>query len=138
MYEPLQSGLKDVEWNHDTQTGLWLNKGHKPRMEAIRECLGQEPSPATLAAMYLLTADKDIARRTAECFCRKKIDFTFANTRGISPHAYTLFSAARDIYADKDGITLSDLSCDEIIDPIAFRLIVNALHIARSGTGGGV
>ena len=104
-------------------------------MEAVHACLGQHPTQAALAAMYLLTAQKDIARRTADCFWRNKIDFSLADTRNISPHGYTLLSAARDIYANGDGITLNDLACDEVIDPIAFRLIVNALHIARSGSG---
>lgn len=127
--------MEDVEWRHNTQTGLWLNKGHRPRMEEVYACLGQQPTQAALAAMYLLTAEKDIARRTAECFCRRRIDFSFADTRDISPHGYTLLSAARDIYADGDGIALRDLACEEVIDPAAFGLIVNALHIARSGSG---
>ena len=34
---PILFEMKDVEWNHDTQTGLWLNEDHQHRMEAPAE-----------------------------------------------------------------------------------------------------
>ena len=102
---------------------LWLNEGHRQRME----------TPAYFAAMYLLTADPDTANRTANCFYRDGIMFSYATTKGISPHGYTLLSAARDIYANGDGIALTDLADGEVIDTTAFCLIVNALLIARYG-----
>ena len=60
--------------------------------------------------------------------------FSCANTKGISPYSYTLLSAARDIYANGDGIALTDLADGEVIDTKAFCLIVNALLIARYGS----
>lgn len=51
--------------------------------------------------------------------------FSYATTKGISPHGYTLLSAARDIYANGDGIALTDLADGEVIDTTAFCLIVN-------------
>ena len=59
--------------------------------------------------------------------------FCHANTKGISTHGYTLLSAARDIYANGDGIALTDLADGAVIDTKAFCLIVNALLIARYG-----
>ena len=59
--------------------------------------------------------------------------FSYATTKGISPHGYTLLGAARDIYASGDGIALNDLADGEVIDTEAFCLIVNALLIARYG-----
>lgn len=123
--------MKDVEWNHDTQTGLWLNEGHWQRMEALAD-RQQRPTPACLAAMYLLTANRNLSRHTAGCFRREGIAFKYATTKNISPHGYTLLSAAKDIYADGRGISINDLADTEVIDPTAFRLIVNALHIVRS------
>ena len=115
---------------------LWLNEAHRQRMDAlkVRECCRRHcDNPAYLAAIYLLTADTNIARRTASCFCRDGIMFNHATTKGISPHGYTLLSAARDIYAGGDGIALTDLADEDIIDTQAFCLIVNALLIARFG-----
>ena len=116
---------------------LWLNELHRQRMEALkaRGCCRQYCDKSTyLAAMYLLTADTDIAKRTAGCFCKDGIVFSHATTKGISPHGYTLLSAARDIYADGDGIALADLADEDVIDTQAFCLIVNALLIARFGS----
>ena len=116
---------------------LWLNEGHRQRMEAMKAREGHYPprdTPAYFAAMYLLTADPDTARRTANCFCRDGIMLGYVATKGISPHGYTLLSAARDIYANGDRIALTDLADGEIIDTTAFCLIVNALLIARYGS----
>ena len=115
---------------------LWLDEGHRQRMEALKAREGYRPkrdTPAYYAAMYLLTADKDTAHRTANCFYRDGIEFDYAATKGISPHGYTLLSAARDIYANGDRIALTDLADGEVIDIEAFCLIVNALLIARYG-----
>lgn len=116
---------------------LWLNEAHRQRMEALKAREGYRPrrdTPAYFAAMYLLTADPDTAKRTANCFCRDGIMFSYATTKGIPPHGYTLLSAARDIYANGDGIALTDLADGEVIDTEAFCLIVNALLIARYGS----
>ena len=116
---------------------LWLNEGHRQRMEAMKAREGYRPrrdTPAYFAAMYLLTADPDTAKRTANCFCRDGIMFSYATTKGISPHGYTLLSAARDIYASGNGVALTGLADREVIDTEAFCLIVNALLIARYGS----
>ena len=115
---------------------LWLGEAHRLRMEALEGREGSDPrrdTPAYFAAMYLLTADQDTAKRTANCFYRDGIMFSRATTKGISPLGYTLLSAARDIYSSGDGIALTDLADREIIDTDAFCLIVNALLIARYG-----
>lgn len=116
---------------------LWLNEGHRQRMEELKAREGfsrRRDTPAYFAAMYLLTADPDTANRTANCFCRDGIMFSYATTKGISPQGYTLLGAARDIYVNGDGIALTDLADGEIIDTTAFCLIVNALLIARYGS----
>ena len=51
----------------------------------------------------------------------------------MSPHDYTLFSAAKDIYSDTPGMALADLASSVVVDTLAFSLIVNALLIARYG-----
>ena len=115
---------------------MWLDEGHRQRMQALRAREGSDrrrDTPAYIAAMYLLTSDLDTATRTANCFYRDGIMFSYATTKGISPHGYTLLGAARDIYANGDGIALNDLADNEVVDSTAFCLIVNALLIARYG-----
>ena len=83
--------------------------------------------------MYLLTSNEDLYHHAANCFCRYGIEFAYATLRGMSPHDYTLFSAAKDIYTDTPGMALADLANSVVVDPLAFSLISNALLIARYG-----
>ena len=79
---------------------MWLDEGHRQRMQALRAREGSDrrrDTPAYIAA------------------------------------GYTLLGAARDIYANGDGIALNDLADNEVVDSTAFCLIVNALLIARYG-----
>ena len=115
---------------------LWLNEGHRQRMEALKAREGSDrrrDTPAYFAAMYLLTANDDLFLRSANCFCRHGIEFDYGTLKDISPHCYTLFSAARDIYAEGSGVALADLANSEVVDTLAFSLIVNAFLVARYG-----
>ena len=88
---------------------------------------------AYYAAMYLLTSNDDIYRRTANCFCKDGIEFGYAVLKNTSPHNYALFMAARDLCDKTEAVTMADLAEPEVIDPEALRLIVNATLIARYG-----
>lgn len=115
---------------------LFLTAAHYQRMERMKVRQGyrrRRDTPAYYAAMYLLTANEDICTRTANCFCRYGIEFDYATTQDISPHNYTLLSAAKDIYSDGSSVALNDLAISEVVDTLAFSLIVNALLIARYG-----
>ena len=52
---------------------------------------------------------------------------------GIEPSGYALVQAAKSIYLGTDHFTVIDLSDCEAIGSEAFRVIVNALLIARYG-----
>ena len=59
---------------------LWGNVQHQRRMEFVRAVQKYRRSRDTsvyYAAMYLLTANDDIYRRTANCFCRHGIEFGY-------------------------------------------------------------
>lgn len=103
------------------------------RETVLRQYLDTVRKQYTHAAMYLLTASEDLCRRTETCFCKHGIEFGCADLRGIPPHDFTLFSAARDIYTDSSGTMVSDLANAEVVDTLAFSLIVNALLVARYG-----
>ncbi len=115
---------------------MFLTPAHQHRMERMQ---AQQVSnynrdtPAYFAAMYLLTSNEDLCGRTVNCYRAHGMEFNYAVLRGISPHNYTLFSVARDIGTDSTHATVSDLADVEVVDALAFSLIVNALLIARYG-----
>ena len=115
---------------------LWRDEGHRQRVEGMKARLGyrrRRDTPAFHAALYLLTANEDIHARAANCFCKHGLEFGYARLRGVSPHDYALFMAARGICTGGDGLALGELADADVVDPEAFQLIVNALLIARYG-----
>ena len=115
---------------------LWSNEQHERRMQyqcAVQGYRRRRDTNAYYAAMYLLTSNDDIYRRTANCFCKDGIEFGYAVLKNTSPHNYALFMAARDLCGKTEAVTMADLAEPEVIDPEALRLIVNATLIARYG-----
>ena len=115
---------------------LWSNEQHGRRMQyqcAVQGYRRRRDTNAYYAAMYLLTSNDDIYRRTANCFCKDGIEFGYAVLKNTSPHNYALFMAARDLCDKTEAVTMADLAEPEVIDPEALRLIVNATLIARYG-----
>ena len=115
---------------------LWSNEQHERRMQyqcAVQGYRRRRDTNAYYAAMYLLTSNDDIYRRTANCFCKDGIEFGYAVLKNTSPHNYALFMAARDLCDKTEAVTMADLAESEVIDPEALRLIVNATLIARYG-----
>ena len=102
-------------------------------LKARRGKRSRRDTPAYFAAMYLLTVNRELYERTRGCFLPQGLQFEYANVSGISPHNYTLLSAARDIYSDSTKVSASDLARTDVVDTLAFSLIVNALLIARYG-----
>ena len=115
---------------------MWQDEQHKRRFAYLRTLLGyrkKRDTPVFLAALYLLTSNKELADRTFNCFFRGGIDFRYARRRGISPHDYTLLMAAKSLYCHTAEVTQGDLAEPQIIPDKAFRLLINALLIARFG-----
>ena len=115
---------------------LWSNEQHERRMQyqcAVQGYRRRRDTNAYYAAMYLLTSNDDIYRRTANCFCKDGIEFGYAVLKNTSPHNYALFMAARDLCGKTEAVTMADLAEPEVIDPEALRLVVNATLIARYG-----
>ena len=115
---------------------MWQDNAHRKRMETLRLLLGcrkERDTPEFFAALYLLTSNKELADRTFNCFFRGGIDFRYARRRGISQHDYTLLMGAKSLYCGTDEVTKGDLAEPQIIPDEAFRLLINALLIARFG-----
>ena len=116
---------------------LWLNRKHKNSMQWFNHQLGYVPqrnSNAYYAAMYLLTSNDELHKRTSNCFYSLGVEFSYAVLRDISPHNYALFCGASEIYNGQRHVTASELADPEIVDDDAFRLLINAKLIAQYGT----
>ena len=108
-----------------------MDNRHRFRMEFLNTQLGYVPgrnTPAYYAAMYLLTSNEIIYWRMANCFCRNGLDF-----RGITTYNYALYRAALALTTDRQGVIVSELDDTELIEDEVFRLIINAMLIARYG-----
>ena len=88
---------------------------------------------ALLSALYLLTADQ----RLWSC-CKHHINsgcvfFENIKLNNCSERAYTLYCAAKDLTLGTKHITVSDLSDADLVPPMLFRTICNAMAIRRFG-----
>ena len=133
---------RSILWNRLTGLlqsypgSLWADSQHKARMEPFNHQMGYNKSrntPSYYAVMFLLTSNASIFNRTGNCFYRTGIEFGFATLNGISTHNYALFQAAKGL-RNAQGITEAELADPGLIDEEAFRLIINALLIAKYGT----
>ena len=108
---------------HSFPGSLWADEKHKTRMEVFNNRLGYIKSrntPSYYAALYLLTSNDALYRRTANCFYHGGIDFSFAVLRGISPHNYALLYAAKGLRHAR-GVTESELADPMTIDDEAYQ-----------------
>lgn len=88
---------------------------------------------ALLSALYLLTADQ----RLWGC-CKHHINngcvfFENIKRNNCTERAYTLYCAAKDLTLGTKHITVSDLSDADLVPPMLFRTICNAIAIRRFG-----
>lgn len=107
----------------------------RERILALRLLEKQERSPeyAKRIGIQVSMLEKDSKKLEDNCFYHGGVEFDYASLKGIGPHNYALFQAARGIYSDAKGITPADLADPEVVDDETFRLIINGLLIAKFG-----
>ena len=88
-----------------------------------------------MAAVYLLTANAQLWRKTVRYVYRNYIDFRQIRLSDCTIREYTLFCAAKDLYLGTDKLIVSDLADIELISPRIFDVICNAMAIRRFGIG---
>ena len=86
-----------------------------------------------LAALYLLTADRDLWRAAKYEIERKVIDFSKIRPKEYTTNNYTVFIVAKDIYDGETHITLKDICDRYLVSDKQFDLFVTAIHICRLG-----
>lgn len=117
---------------------MWQDADHAQRFQRIRAVLGtntKRDTPQFLAAMYLLTANEEIYRRSYQAFLRTGFAPSRIRISGISVPDYALVQAAKSLCSGSSSFTLGDLVDTEAVDEQTFRLVVNAILIARYGLG---
>lgn len=75
---------------------LWSNEQHERRMQyqcAVQGYRRRRDTNAYYAAMYLLTSNDDIYRRTANCFCKDGIEFGYR----LHPYRQSPYSQSCDL-----------------------------------------
>ena len=115
---------------------MWANENHERRFYRMWAEMGtrkRRDMPRFFAALYLLTANEDIWRRAYNAFSVDGITMDYIRLCGISVPNYALVQAAKSIYLNTDHFTVADLEDSEAVVTDSFRLIVNAVLIARYG-----
>jgi hypothetical protein len=111
----------------------YKNKTHQRIFE---EQVNRNPcrcSNEYLAALYLLTADREQWNAAKRVIGRKKIDFAQIRTKKFTTNGYTVFIVAKDIYDGETHITLKDICDRYLVSDKQFDLFVTAIHICRLG-----
>lgn len=110
----------------------YINEKHRTRFTLAAKNVHRE-NYALLSALYLLTADQ----RLWSC-CKHHINngcvfFEDINLHNCTERAYTFYCAAKDLTLGTKHITVSDLSDADLVPPMLFRTICNAMAIRRFG-----
>ena len=129
-----QKRLSEIYRRKDDVKMIFQNNRHKQLFEAERSFL-RKPVKKVLAVLYLLTADHILWRKTKHLFSPSgKIDFKSVRLGDISTDSYALWKAVKELQTGEKQISLCELADSGIISDNAFRLIVQAVTIARYGT----
>ena len=86
-----------------------------------------------LAALYLLTADRELWNATKYEIKRKTIDFSKIRPKEYTTYNYTVFVVAKDIYHGGTHITLKEICDRHLVPDKLFELFLTAIRICRSG-----
>ena len=85
------------------------------------------------AALFLISADRDLLRRTMNCITKNGIDFSHVNLQDISPENYAVYKIAKGLYTESAEVSLDELADPELVSSESFYLVINAMLISRYG-----
>lgn len=117
-------------------SNMFRGKGHKKAFENVinkYEKQGYKLSNRFTAALFLITADNFLWKRTKHFVRPNVIDLSSANIRGIDFDGYLLYKAAKDMMFKTSKVTTSELADKMFASEKCFKVIINAIIIARYG-----
>ena len=110
----------------------YKNKTHQRIFEEQVNSNSFKCSNEYLAALYLLTADRELWSATKRVIGRK-IDFSKIRPKEYTTNNYTVFVVAKDIYHGGTHITLKEIGDRHLVPDNLFELFLTAIRICRSG-----
>ena len=115
---------------------FWLSAEHEFNTRLLLRSVGYQAwrNPRFFASLYLFGSNCALMKRAWNACMPLGFEPMFMVIRGVSEHDYTLVQTAKALMCGGLGLTLYDLADREVVDDVAFKLIVNALLIANYGT----
>lgn len=110
----------------------YLNEKHRARFELAAKNVRRD-NFALLSALYLLTADGRLWNCCKHHIAANTVFFEKIKLYDCSERSYTLYCAAKDLTLGTKHITVSDLADADLVPPMLFRTICNAMAIRRFG-----
>lgn len=130
---PFQRRLSKIYQRKDAKHMIFQNENHKRIFESEKLNL-HKPSTRSLAVLYLLTADHSLWLKTKRHIDRNgKVDLQSVHLGDISTDGYALWKAVKELQTGERQISLCELSYGDVISDRTFRLIMQAVTIARFG-----
>ena len=129
-----QKRLSQIYNRKDDADMIFQSNRHRQIFEAERSNL-RKPGKKVLAVLYLLTADHTLWRKTKHLFSPNgRVDLKSVRLGDVPTDCYALWKAVKELQTGEKQISLCELADSGIISDNAFRLIVQAVTIARYGT----
>ena len=110
----------------------YINEKHRAKFTLAAKNVHRE-NYALLSALYLLTSDPRLWSYCKHHIAANTVFFEKIKLYDCSEKAYTLYCAAKDLTLGTKHITVSDLSDADLVPPMLFRTICNAMAIRRFG-----
>lgn len=117
---------------------MFLNPIHCSRFRTvcrIQDVPIENRCPVYLATLFLLTADDKLWCATKDHIYLDSFDFKRMNLKGINTDGYAIYQMARTIHSAREHIKLDEIADSDLIGDEAFKVIINAILIARYGPG---
>lgn len=113
---------------------FFMESGHRSRFQTCWERReANADQEVWCAALYLLTADRNLWKGAEAAVKPDFIDFTSVSVRGVDMDGYVLYHTAKDLYRGTSHVSLSELTDGELVSDRAFRLVVGAFLVCRYG-----
>lgn len=129
-----QSRLKEYIYETEIMYMEFKNERHQAVFTEAVQGMNRNDK-ALMSALYLLTADGKLWSASKRHIRKNEIDLKRIVLRNSTEASYTLFCCAKDLAIGTKHLSISDLSDTDLIPPMLFGVICNAMAIRRYGLG---